>query len=674
MGYKRDQNYHAETFRPPSIEDHAGPELPPPYTEESQSVPRAPTLPPRQSPITPPVAGGKPKLLLLYVHGFTGNESSFQIFPTDVHNRISQRLKDVCEVQSMIYPKYKSRKKIEFARDELSSWQAAYIRSDFQMLILEHESKNTNIVLLGHSMGGLLAAEVALLPAEHGFGSRLKHHILGTVNLDVPFLGIHPGIVASGISSLFRKAPEESKESKASDQKQLMDPSISVDMPYSCPSPSATEEPPASSTLAASSNFLPTLSSLSLDSHGISPGLPQTTGPKRSRLSSALYFINKHSDGLTRATKSYLTSHIEFGGCLVDYKGLISRYSRIRALEDDQRSRVRFVNYYTASIGRPKKQKPPPSPNSKHKNDSRNQGNEDGHPSALKTNLQYLSPRVSTEAEDDESPVLREASSQIVSGEESSDSTCGNAIDSSKASPLKSTSPPIRDPPSIPSSATAITTSPDGLNASALSSTDVLPPLPGLPSKPLPLIRSLYTDKDALKIAIRDHGRATKAFNRLLKDRDNAIKDRRKLLAKRAKATAREQQKAAKGKGKPNEKLDTSVTIDSGSEHVEVDDATTQVSQSTSPVPSLSVPTQSTPSEAKASKVHATPPKQHKPPKYRPFCLLPHQPDQTWIRITMRDVDEIDAHCGLFAQDGEHYEGFVQDLVERLDDWYAIAR
>lgn len=125
MGYKRDQNYNGETFRTASTgpEDVAS-ELPPPYTEEEQSTSKdVPALPLRQSAaVTLSSDESRRKLLLIYVHGFTGNETSFQSFPTDVHDLTSKRLVDAYTVQSIVYPKYKSRKKIDFARDEFSNW------------------------------------------------------------------------------------------------------------------------------------------------------------------------------------------------------------------------------------------------------------------------------------------------------------------------------------------------------------------------------------------------------------------------------------------------------------------------------------------------------------------------------------------------------------------------
>lgn len=61
-------------------------------------------------------------LLLIYVHGFLGDETSFQSFPAHVHNLATQLLLNTHVVYTKIYPRYKSRRAIEFARDDFSNW------------------------------------------------------------------------------------------------------------------------------------------------------------------------------------------------------------------------------------------------------------------------------------------------------------------------------------------------------------------------------------------------------------------------------------------------------------------------------------------------------------------------------------------------------------------------
>jgi len=68
------------------------------------------------------VQHGRRRLLLIYVHGFMGTEMSFQSFPAHVHNLLTALLVDTHVVHTKIYPTYRSKKHITFARDDFSRW------------------------------------------------------------------------------------------------------------------------------------------------------------------------------------------------------------------------------------------------------------------------------------------------------------------------------------------------------------------------------------------------------------------------------------------------------------------------------------------------------------------------------------------------------------------------
>ena len=68
--------------------------------------------------------GGRRKLLLIYIHGFMGNETSFRSFPAHIHNLLTITLSETHIVHTKIYPRYKSRRPIEYARDDFSNWLA----------------------------------------------------------------------------------------------------------------------------------------------------------------------------------------------------------------------------------------------------------------------------------------------------------------------------------------------------------------------------------------------------------------------------------------------------------------------------------------------------------------------------------------------------------------------
>lgn len=65
---------------------------------------------------------GRRTLLLIYIHGFMGNETSFQSFPAHVHNLLTMSLAETHVVHTKIYPRYKSRRAIDFARDDFGTW------------------------------------------------------------------------------------------------------------------------------------------------------------------------------------------------------------------------------------------------------------------------------------------------------------------------------------------------------------------------------------------------------------------------------------------------------------------------------------------------------------------------------------------------------------------------
>lgn len=67
-------------------------------------------------------SNGKRTLLLIYLHGFLGRETSFHSFPAHVHNLVTLAVAKTHVVHTKIYPRYRSRRAIEHARDDFSSW------------------------------------------------------------------------------------------------------------------------------------------------------------------------------------------------------------------------------------------------------------------------------------------------------------------------------------------------------------------------------------------------------------------------------------------------------------------------------------------------------------------------------------------------------------------------
>jgi len=525
-------------------------------------------------------------------------------------------------------------------------------------------------------MGGILSAEVALKPSDSpANGKPFQHRILGTINFDTPFLGMHPGVVVSGIGSLFRPAPEPPKSN------QWQSSTSGTDTPYGSDEASTSSQSHtpsmANSENSSQLSLVQSLaSSFTLPSPKdpfFNPAFPNDVRrPERTGLSSVLHFINKHSDGLASATKQYFMSHLEFGGCLADYPGLKNRYERLRALEDvvelAGRDRpgygsstrcIRFVNYYTASTGRVKAPKTPsgqtmdqgehlepmeaqmkdmsledseshsstlsPSLSSGEQTNgvtTPQQVGKEPDASAIKAQMQDLGENSGIQDDVQEPPEMRHIDSVPIDDDE--EPPVPVAIIESTETELEAT-PPQSQPSSIQ---------------------PPLPPLPEVPTEPELIDLSLYTDKDSRKIAEKEQKRVMKVYQQAVKDRENAIKDRRKLLEKREKKARQEREKAVKAEEKQRLKEEKE-----GEKH--------------EPAPPQHVEREREESTASSST-------QEKPKRDKKFCMLPPgsggKRDRCWVRVYMEGVDEVGAHCGLFFP-GPQYESLVGDVGARVEDW-----
>jgi hypothetical protein len=517
-------------------------------------------------------------------------------------------------------------------------------------------------------MGGILAAEVSLKPSNSpATGQPFHHRILGTVNFDTPFLGIHPGVISSGIGSLFRPAPE-SPGTKGSQSSVGIVHDSEASASAKIRGVSVDEEPCSPITIGP--NTASPLPSPSQDGSSFDSPFPNDVQLKeRTAWSSLMHFLNKHSDNLTAATKQYLMSHLEFGACLADYPGLKYRCERLHALEDvDELAgldrpgyrrpvrRIRFVNYYTASTGRPKtpKELKPLSRQISEKDDD----------NLMKEEMTNLTmdhpPSTSLTSTPSIGPDEQIHSATISPGSHSNRPTTSPTQTQSQT-PEDNGPFEMRhiDPNPVDDSYHTFT-SPDIVNCTEVVSAEVtpeldiasldpaLPPIPDMPIEPEPIDLSLYTDKDARKIAEKEQKRLTKVYQQTLKDREVAIKDRKKLTDKREKKARQELEKKLR---------------EEEAKRLKEEKEQGKRKASLQPPPSPGEPLSISTSQMKQD---------GKPKKEKKFCVLPPKRggkrDKCWVRVLMEDVDEVDAHCALFSP-GSHYETFVQGVADRIEGW-----
>ncbi|KAI1438283.1 hypothetical protein GGR50DRAFT_685447 [Xylaria sp. CBS 124048] len=647
------------------------------------------------------------KLLVIYVHGFMGNDTSFQSFPAHVHKYLKLALSDSHVVHSKIYPRYKTYKSIDVARDNFSKWLEPL------------ENPKTDVVLVGHSMGGLLIADVVLIPSttqgQHGF---FKHRILGTVNLDSPFLGMHPGIVVSGISSLFRKnetpkLPDETYTSTG------LSPGV-ADFPSSNLSthsmPSTLSEMSPSPPLPPPQPFIRPALTTDPNFNTILPN--DVRIEERSWWNNVVHFVKKHnSEGLIDAAANHIKSHMEFGGTMFDINSLKTRYESIRRLEDiDDLNhpespysppQVRFLQYYTLCNGFPKK----PKVQITEEDGKRSVSLSDtlgSHPSQLQISvggpsLESKSATVGyngVKAPGVANTGSERSSLELLSPEPIADESLPAMEDSligSEAKPVDNPDSHRDENLSTPTKlATDNKTSTTDLT-SAVACLDLnLPAVPELPPKPETPDLEKYTDRDARKLVEKEAKRAQKAYEKAVKAREKAIKDREKIVEKRKKKSAEEAAKKAKEEAK-EEKKKAKKDATSSSTMTEVMSPTAAVRESPSsplgresaeqpsalgdeasrsPAPEWTLASPDLVSErgdvkeedkGKSKGVE----KKAEKKKQRKFCNVPKyrgQVDSKWVSIFMKDMDEVAAHTGLFFA-GEHYDGLVGDVGNTIVQW-----
>ncbi|KAH7186144.1 uncharacterized protein B0J16DRAFT_400036 [Fusarium flagelliforme] len=293
---------------------------------------------PQSFPQTSDVPGhatGKRRLLIIYIHGFCGSEDSFGQFPSHVHSFLKQALCDTHVVYSKIYPQYETRNAMDIAVEKFSRW------------LQPHENSQTDVILVGHSLGGILAAQAALLKKSLYSTYQSRSSLVGTISLDCPFLGLNPGIIIPGIMSLFR--PNIQVKANAQDGGSDM-----LESRYSSSSRLLLFDPPTSD----------------MDTCFNPPFFNDNEVWPISRPSESKVVQSVCIDGLwgwLLETIDFCLSHWAYGRCLRRPWALRLRYHELRALEGSnqfpptyekrvtragdlgRRSGIRFLNFFTAS-------------------------------------------------------------------------------------------------------------------------------------------------------------------------------------------------------------------------------------------------------------------------------------------------------------------------------------
>ncbi|KAI8647293.1 hypothetical protein BD408DRAFT_408936 [Parasitella parasitica] len=137
------------------------------------------------------------RLLLVFVHGFRGTDTSFKDFPNRLQTILTNTVK--ADVNAVVYPSYKTAGDLRVAVENFSTWlclQVDDIKRDMDRL---DSSGKMMIALLGHSMGGIVSAETILKFHENKdtcVDQLQGATIIGMLAFDTPFYSINQNFVA----------------------------------------------------------------------------------------------------------------------------------------------------------------------------------------------------------------------------------------------------------------------------------------------------------------------------------------------------------------------------------------------------------------------------------------------------------------------------------------------
>jgi len=432
-------------------------------------------------------------------------------------------------------------------------------------------------------MGGILASEVALLRSP---GISQKHHILGTVNFDTPFLGMRPGIIAAGISSLFSTNHTPAKSPNSSTD--------GTPLPFSLPQSQAYFNTAFSNDVRL---------------------------PTRSGWANARNFITGNAKNLKSAMVQLVSSYADFVSCLADYDGLRDRYKRIRTLEEEEEDvrqsvmktrevpRIRFVNYYTVSTGRTK---------TKALSSAGGAATSQAESPLVTANASSTSLATTVNEAEVNMPAIGLSISRFRSSSSSSSSSYESATDLA--------------PQAISTTATAAP-------LPTVSHTLPIPPQPPVPP-PLQSREDIRTYNTALKAYEKDIKAYRKQIKQVGKDLPPSSSHTRatdRSAVKEAPKVAKEEEKQAKSRRNPSAQSVTKPTplIARGASRDTLNNTATQNDNDNE----LAVP---------APRPRSKKPKKERTFCVLPPADKNNIRDPCWAKVHMVGVDQVGAHCGLF--------------------------
>ncbi|KAI0175404.1 hypothetical protein BJ166DRAFT_478117 [Pestalotiopsis sp. NC0098] len=152
-------------------------------------------------------------LLLCFIHGFKGDDDTFQSFPQDLKIQVAKGLSDH-SVESVVYPKYETKGELAQSTDQFLSWlreRVMDVRKAHSEKPWPPHDRDVGVVLVAHSMGGFVAADALFSVLNERIANKDAEDtpifplIQGILTFDTPYNGLARSMFVYGAFSNYQK-------------------------------------------------------------------------------------------------------------------------------------------------------------------------------------------------------------------------------------------------------------------------------------------------------------------------------------------------------------------------------------------------------------------------------------------------------------------------------------
>ncbi|KAF8605249.1 hypothetical protein BDV93DRAFT_490531 [Ceratobasidium sp. AG-I] len=297
-----------------------------------------------------------PELVLcVFIHGFKGTDSTFGAFPARIGHLVEQvlkvgrghadnldddeegnsepeRLGGKVTVECLVFPAYETRGELKEAVERFVDWLTTLTVQKEVAHNLNGGSGKAKIILCGHSMGGLIAADALLSIARWrpDKTAPLWPWIVGCVAFDTPYYGLHPTVFSNSAT-------------KAVDYVSAAQQAFSAFNSIRPTSPSPQAQPIRAAIMA------PPITQVTKSSSPWSTWVPAVGGAILAGAAAGTAYWKRNEvaqyGAQVAGVGTWMRDHMQYVGNLWDEKTLAQRVDEVMQIAEE--GGIAFCNYYT---------------------------------------------------------------------------------------------------------------------------------------------------------------------------------------------------------------------------------------------------------------------------------------------------------------------------------------